>query len=226
MPMLHLLPLGTIIKGKTRPGWEQFRLMVTGYYPREKDGPRCNDYTVTPWPLGYLNFKDGSRELFLSCNESAIVEIEFLGAVDDASKRETDRLYGEALGLDGLTCPLAQGAEPMAHAYGELPCTIGDAPFAPDEILPLGSVVSTERNGKQKAMIFQHSGTYRNEHYDYGICAWPEGADPGSEDITLIKRSEITAVHFRGYENAVSQQLAKQLERKRRGSLFTRIFGI
>ncbi len=213
MPILKMLPLGTIIKGKNKPGWERLRLMVTGYYPMEKDGPRCNDYTVTPWPLGYLNFKDGSRERFLSCNESAIVEIEFLGAVDDASKRETGKLYGEALEFDCLTCPLASGGKSIASTYGDLPCTIGDVPFAPDEILPLGSVVSTRRNGSQKVMIFQHSGTYRNEYYDYGICAWPEGADPGSDNVALIKHDEITAVHFRGYENAVSQQLTKQLEK-------------
>ena len=226
MPNLHLLPLGTIIKGDNKPGWEDLRFMVTGYYPVEKNGGnRCNDYTVTPWPLGYLNFENGTQEMFLSCNEDAILAIEFLGAVDDSSKELTDRYYRDAFNCGGPKCPLAQGVEPMMHSYGNLPVTIGNLSFGKDEILPLGTVISTAKNGSQKGMIYQHGGTYRGKHYDYGVCAWPEGADPGSDIVQLINHDEITAVHFRGYENALSQEVTKRLEKKRRGSLFTRLFG-
>ena len=226
MPVMHLLPLGTVIDGKSSsPGWEQLRFMVTGYYPVTKTDGECLDYTVTPWPLGYVNIDDGTQKMFYSCNEDAIGSVDFLGAVDGYAKEKTDSFYGEALGRKDLTSPLARGAEPMMHAYGDLPCTVGSIPFTKDEVLPLGTVISTERNGNRKGMIYQHSGTYQGEHYDYGVCDWPEGADPGSKTVILIKHSEITAVHFRGYENALSQELTKRLAKKRRGSLFSRIIG-
>lgn len=226
MPMLHLLPVGTVIKCKDpSPGWENLRFMVTSYFPVEKNGDRSNDYTITPWPLGYVNLEGGGREIFFSCDEDGIEEVEFLGAVDDAVKEKTDSFYAKALKLSNLTCSLVQGAEPMMHSYGDLPVTIGNIPFDKDKLLPLGTVISTAKNGSQKGMIYQHGGTYRGKHYDYGVCAWPEGADPGSDIVQLINHDEITAVHFRGYENALSQEVAKRLEKKRRGSLFTRLFG-
>ena len=225
MPELNLLPLGSVVRLKGMlPGWEKLRFMITSYYPLEIGGPRSNDYTITPWPLGFLNFDDGTQEAFLSCNEDGIETVEFLGAVDELSREKTDRYYREALSSDEVSCPLAKGVEPMMHAYGDLPCTIGDIPFFEDDILPLGTVISTKANGSRKAMIYQHSGSANGERYGYGICAWPEGADPGDENIVLIKHDEITAVHFRGYENALSQEVAKILEKKRRGSLLSRIF--
>lgn len=227
MPMQRLLPLGTVVECKgAKPGWENLRYMITGYYPVERGGgDSCNDYIITPWPLGYLNYEDGTQEMFYGCDEEGIERIEYLGAVDSFSKEKTDSIYEEALSLEGQKCPLAQGAEPMMLSYGDLPSTIGNLPFGKDEVLPLGTVVSTQKNGSQKVMIFQHSGTVKGERYDYGICAWPEGADPGNPNITLINHDEITAVHFRGYENALSQELAKRLAKKRRGSLFSRIIG-
>ena len=61
MPVMNLLPLGTVIDGKaSSPGWEQLRFMVTGYFPVVKDTGVYFDYTVTPWPLGYVNIDDGT----------------------------------------------------------------------------------------------------------------------------------------------------------------------
>ena len=226
MPKLHLLPLGSVVRLKgMRPGWEKLRFMVTSYYPVEIGGPRCNDYTITPWPLGFLNLKDGTQEMFLSCNEDGIEAIEFLGAVDDCSREKTDCYYREALERDDAKCPLAQGAEPIMSSYGDLPVTVTDIPFEDDEILPLGTVVSFSGSGDRKAMIYQHAGTVNGEHFDYGVCAWPEGEDPARDEVNIVNHDEITAVHFRGYENALSQEVAKCLERKRRGSLFSRIIG-
>ena len=226
MPMLHLLPLGTVIEAKDpAPGWEDLRYMVTSYYPVAVEGGECFDYTITPWPLGFMNIKGGSQEMFYSCNEDAIKAIEFLGGIDDFSCEKTNQFYEKALKRSDLTSPLAQGTEPMMHSYGDLPVTIGDISFGKDEILPLGTVISMAKNGSQKVMIYQHGGTYRGKHYDYGVCAWPEGADAGSDIIQLINHDGITAVHFRGYENALSQEVTKRLEKKRRGSLFTRLFG-
>ena len=163
--------------------------------------------------------------MFYSCNEEAIGAVDFLGAVDECAKENVDWVYAEARSREDVNTSLAQGAEPMMHAYGDLPCTVGDMPFSKDEILPLGTIVSTARNGARKGMIYQHGGTVFGEHYDYGVCAWPEGADPGDKYIVLINHSEITAVHFRGYENALSQELERRLKKKRRGSLLSRIIG-
>ncbi len=121
--------------------------------------------------------------------------------------------------------PLASGGESIVGSYGDLPCTIRDIPFAEDELLPLGTVISTARNESQKGMIYQNQTMHNGVRYDYGGCSWPEGADPGRGEVQLIKHDQITAVHFRGYENALSRELAKSLEKKRRGSLFTRLFG-
>ncbi len=226
MPKLHLLPLGSVIRMKgMQPGWESLRFMVTGYFPVEIGGPRSNDYTITPWPLGFLNLKDGTQESFLSCDEDGIEAIEFLGAVDCLSKEKTDRYYQEALDHDEVKCFLGLGAESVMVSYGDLPVTITDLPFRDDEVLPLGTVISFRGCAGRKAMIYQHSGTADGDRYDYCICTWPEGEDPGRDEVNVIKHSEITAVHFRGYENALSQELAKRLEKKRRGSLFSRIFG-
>ena len=226
MPVMSLLPLGTVIDGKSSsPGWEQLRFMVTGYFPVVKDTGVHFDYTVTPWPLGFVNIDDGTQKMFYSCNEEAIGSVDFLGAVDECAKENVDWVYGEARSREDVNTPLAQGAEPMMHSYGDLPCTVGDMPFSGDDILPLGTVISTARNGAQKGMIYQHGGTYHGEHYDYGVCAWPEGADPGLKEVQLIKHDEITAVHFRGYENALSQELERRLRKKRRGSLLSRIIG-
>ena len=226
MPTMSLLPLGTVIDGKaSSPGWEQLRFMVTGYFPVVKDTGVHFDYTVTPWPLGYVNIDDGTQKMFYGCNEEAIGSIDFLGAVDECAKENVDWVYAEARRREDVKTPLAQGAEPMMHSYGDLPCTIGDMPFSGDDVLPLGTVVSTARNGARKGMIYQHGGTYHGEHYDYGVCAWPEGADPGLKEVQLIKHDEITAVHFRGYENKLSLELAKRLGKKRHGSLFSRLLG-
>ena len=226
MSALNLLPLGTIVKGKNpASGWEMLRWMVTGYYPVAMEDGECFDYAMTPWPLGYINIEGGEKKTFYSCNEEAIELVEFFGAVDSFSETVTNQFYEATLKKDEFTSPLAQGVEPMMHSYGNLPVTIGNLSFGKDEILPLGTVISTAKNGSQKGMIYQHGGTYRGKHYDYGVCAWPEGADPGSDIVQLINHDEITAVHFRGYENALSQEVTKRLEKKRRGSLFTRLFG-
>lgn len=217
MPRLKLLPLGTVIRLKgMQPGWERLLFMITGYYLKEINGPRCNDYTITPWPLGFLNLKDGTQEPFLSCNEDAIESIEFLGAVDGCSKEKTDYYHQEALRLDVMKCPLAQGATPIMESYDDLPVTISNLPFGETEALPLGTVISFRGSHGRKAMIYQHSGTVDGKPYDYVICAWPEGEDPGRDEVNVIKHDQITAVHFRGYENALSRDLARRLQRKRR----------
>lgn len=224
MPELSLLPLGSVVELKgAKPGWEDLRYMITGYFCVEKGGPRSSDYVITPWPLGYLNYEDGKQEIFYSCDEDGIVNVDFLGAVDESLKSESDFVYREAMKAEDLNCHLAQGAEPLTRAYGDLPATVGNLPFDADEVFPLGTVVSTKRNGDQKVMIYQNQRKYRGERYDYGICAWPQGADPGSPDVILIKQEEITAVHFRGYENELSRELA-EIHRRKRRSLFSRLF--
>lgn len=225
MPVLHLLPLGTIVDGEDpAPGWENLRFMITGYYPRVVGSDRYLDYVVTPWPLGYINIDDGSRKMFYSCNEDAIKTVDFIGAVDESLKEKTDWYYEDSLHREEFNSPLATGAKPMALSYGDLPTTIGNVPFRETEALPLGSVVSVKDSDK-KLMIYQHSGSCEGKRYDYGVCSWPEGENPGSLYTSVIKHSDITAVHFRGYENALSQELARRLEKKRKGSLFSRILG-
>ncbi len=64
MPKLRLLPIGTVFKPKgLEPGWERMRLMITGYFPIESDHSSCEDYLVTPWPLGYVNYENGTQEI-------------------------------------------------------------------------------------------------------------------------------------------------------------------
>ena len=225
MPKLRLLPLGTVIKGKDpAPGWEKLRFMVVGYFPIARETRECFDYVMAPWPLGYVNYEDGTRKRFYSCNEDAIGAIEFLGAVDEELKKMTDWFYQDAIDRTDSNSPIASGVASMVESLGDLKASTGNFPPNSD-LLPLGSVVSTVSDGDRKMMIYQHSGIVDGEYFDYGICNWPEGVDPGSGKIGLIKQEEITAVHFHGYENALSQELAKRLEKKRRGSLFSRIIG-
>ncbi len=229
MPTARMLPLGTVVKPKrANPGWEKLRFIVTGYFSCSEDGKTDWDYTMTPWPLGALRIEGGDDQVFCSCNEDAIGEVESLGAVSEEGCSWMGETLDEMIARDDACSPLAQGKESMALAYGDLPCTMGSRPLGPDELLPLGSVVSECLDPGQKAMIIQHSGynTRTGKPHDYCVCAWPQGADPGDEHLYTLSNSHITAVHFRGYENALSQELERRLKKKRRGSLFSRIFGI
>lgn len=103
MPVMNLLPLGTVIDGKSSsPGWEKLRFMVTGYFPVVKATGVYLDYTVTPWPLGYVNIDDGTQKMFYSCNEDVIGSIDFVGAVDECAKERTDWLYSEAIAREDV----------------------------------------------------------------------------------------------------------------------------
>lgn len=228
MPIARMLPLGTVFKPKeSNPGWEKLRYIVTGYFSISKDGKTDYDYTITPWPLGAIRIEGGGEEIFWSCCEDVIGEIESLGAVSEENCSWISKTLDEMIGRSDACSPLAEGKESMSLFYGDLPCTISTRELQPGEMLPLGSVVSECLHPEQKAMIIQHSGrnTSTGKKHDYCVCPWPQGADPGDEHLYTLRNDQITAVHFRGYENALSQELAKRLEKKRRGSLFSRIFG-
>ncbi len=228
MPTARMLPLGTVIKPKKpMPGWEKLRFIVTGYFSVSKDGGADRDYTVTPWPLGAIRIEGSDDECFLGCNEDAIGEIESLGVVSEEGCSWMSETLDEMIGREDVSSPLAQGKESMTLSYGDLPCTMGSRPLGSDELLPLGSVVSQRSLPGQKAMVIQHMGrnTRTGKTHDYCVCAWPQGADPGDERFYTLSNDQITAVHFRGYENALSQELERRLKRKRRGSLFSRIIG-
>lgn len=226
MPNLRLLPLGTVVKPKdVNPAMPSLRYMITGYFPCAQDGSEDFDYNVTPWPLGYLNMNRGDQLMDLVCNEEAIGSIEFVGLVNDELIEKTNAFYDEAVGRADLHSPLAMGRKPMIDSLHFSGSKEEDAPYCQEDRLPLGTVVSIKGNGGRRVMIWQHAKKVDDGVYDYGICAWPDGVDPGRETIYLIKKEDITAVHFRGYENALSQELAKRLEKKRRGSLFSRIIG-
>ncbi len=228
MPTVRMLPLGTVIKPKDpMPGWENIMFIVTGYFAISKDGKTDYDYTITPWPLGSIRIKGGGEEIFWSCSEDAIGRIESLGAVSEESCSWISKTLDEMIGRADASSPLAQGRESMAVSYGDLPCTMSIRELRPDEMLPLGSVVSECLHPEQKAMIIQHSGrnTSTGKRHDYCVCSWPQGADPGDEYMYTLSNDQITAVHFRGYENALSQELERRLKKKRRGSLFSRIIG-
>lgn len=228
MPTARMLPLGTVIKPKKpKPGWEKLRFFVTGYFSGSQDGKLVKDYIMTPWPLGAIRIEGGGEEIFLSCSEDAIGEVESLGAVSEEGCLWMGKTLDEMIGRSDVLSPLAQGKDSMALSYGDLPCTLTKGEPRPGGLLPLGSIVSECLDPGQKVMIIQHSGrdTGTGERHDYCICPWPQGADPGDEHLYTLNHDEITAVHFRGYENALSQEVAKRLEKKRRGSLFSRIIG-
>lgn len=94
-------------------------------------------------------------------------------------------------------------------------------------LLPLGTIVSVSSENDSTMMIYRQ--VIRNmrtkEIKDYAVVFWPQGDNPADQRICAINDDDITAVHFRGYENALSQELAEHLEKKRRGSLFSRIIG-
>lgn len=228
MPIARMLPLGTVIKPKAaKPGWEKLRFIVTGYFSCSLDGETDYDYTMTPWPLGALRIDGGDEQRFCGCNEEAIGEIEFLGGVSEEGCAGIAAKISEVIERDDIRSPIASGEGSVALSYGDLPCTLAEGDPRPDELLPLGSIVSERLDPGQKVMIIQHSGrnVRTGERHDYSICPWPQGANAGDENLYTLNHDEITAVHFRGYENALSQELAKRLEKKRRGSLFSRLFG-
>lgn len=201
--------------------------MLTAWYAKSPDGSKRYDYTVTPWPLGFVNLGKEGKERFFSCNEDSIGLIESLGGVNEELLARMDWAYSEALLRADLDSPLAMGERSIALGYDNPPIVAEDGiPFDPSESLPLGTIVSTIHD-KGKFMIYGHSGKAGNLKYDYLVTSWPEGANPDRERkmANVILREDITAVHFRGYENALSQELAKRLEKKRCGSLFSRIIG-
>ncbi len=220
MPIARMLPLGTVIKPKeSNPGWEKLRYIVTGYFAIFGDGKTDYDYTVTPWPLGAIRIEGGGEEWFYSCSEDAIGEVEFLGAVSEENCSWISETLDEMIGRSDVCSPLAEGKESMALSYGDLPCTMFSKKPDPNELLPLGTVVSvtTSPDPNQKAMIIQHLGrnTRTGKGYDCCICSWPQGADPGDEYVYTLRNDQITAVHFRGYENDLSRELSRRLQRKR-----------
>ena len=228
MLRMKMLPLGTVIKPKwPKPGWEDMRYIITGYFPYVAESDTDYDYTITPWPLGAIKLNDGGQEFFYSCNEDAIGEIESMGAISEEIVVWCNHMIEEALTRDDMDSPLASGESSMAIELGELTSSLSEEGVAFEGILPLGSVVSELQHPNRKTMIFQHAGMDKatGKDYDYCVCAWPQGVNPGDEKFYVIKHSDITAVHFRGYENALSQELAKRLEKKRKGSLFSRIIG-
>lgn len=228
MPTARMLPLGTVVKPKEpKPGWEKLRFIVTGYFSISTDGKTDYDYTVTPWPLGAVRIEDSEDLCFVGFSEEAIGEVESLGAVSEESCAWMGETLDEMIARGDACSPLARGKGSIALSYGDLPCTMGSRPLGSDELLPLGSVVSQRSLPGQKAMVIQHLGqnSRTGKTHDYCVCAWPQGADPGDERFYTLSNDQITAVHFRGYENALSQELERRLKKKRRGSLFSRIFG-
>ena len=137
MPELHLLPLGTVIKGKNpAPGWEKLRFMIVSYFSIARESRECFDYVTVPWPLGYINIEDGTQKTFYSCNEDAIERIEFLGAVDEELKKMTDWFYQDAIDRTDSDSPIASGVASMVESLGDLKTSTGNFPPNSD-LLPL-----------------------------------------------------------------------------------------
>lgn len=225
MANLHLLPLGTVVKPKdVNPEVPEMRYMIVGYFPMAADKSVCFDYSVVPWPLGYVNLRGGIRKINFSCNEDAIGSVDYLGGVNEELAEKLEVFYEEAIGRDDLSSPLARGSKPMATEFSFGLSNFCSCEPTEGDILPLGTIVSVEGDSK-KVMIYQHLQEIKGSRHDYGICAWPDGADPGLNGMYVADSSQITAVHFRGYENALSQERLKELKGRSRGSLFSRIIG-
>lgn len=223
-----LLPLGTVFKPKDlQPGWGQFRLMITGYFPISKDtGECCYDYVVAPWPLGYVNVKGRGQVSFLQYSDASIEEVEYLGCISQAW-RETVEKYVETANEMKLVPPVFESESPWALRLDTETETFSRKGGEMGTLLPLGSVVSVAAEGGRTMMLCRHklriSAT--NEVKDYAAVFWPQGDNPADEGVYLVNNEEISAVHFRGYENAFSQKLARQLFKSSKRSLFSRIAG-
>ena len=228
MLIAKMLPLGTVFApNNLNPGWEDMKLIITGYFSYASGSGTDYDYVVTPWPLGAINLRNGKQLRFCGCNEDIVDKVEFLGAISEESCEWLSNEVQRAIEKSDMLSPIAQGKESIAVSLGPFSDTIQENGYLDGSLLPLGSVISSSSYPGRKVMIIQHSGQDESTgmRHDYCVCPWPEGANPGDKYLYTLNHGEITAVHFRGYENAVSQQLKKQLEKKRRGSLFSRIIG-
>lgn len=228
MPIPDMLPLGTIVIPKeSKSGWEDLRYMVTGYFPRLVTDNTDYDYVMTPWPLGVINVKGAGQQRYFCCNEDAIAGVESVGMISPESCDWLAERLSTIRTDEKRKSPLACGGESMSLSLDVQSDCSNAEELLPTDILPLGSVISESQHPGRKAMIYQQltQDASSGKEYDYCVCAWPQGVDPGDKKLYVINHDEITAVHFRGYENALSQEVTKRLEKKRRGSLFTRLFG-
>ena len=222
-----LLPLGTVFKPKRlQPGWEKMRFMITGYFPIAKDTGECFDYTVTPWPLGYLNVKNRGQVAFCQCNDESIEEVEFFGCISEESE-EYNRYLLEEAKKRRFTAPILHSDVSYASGLTFADSFCSELDSSDDPFLPLGSIVSVSSEENRRMMVYRQALVIPStgEAKDYAVLFWPQGDDPAVSGACLINRSVISSVHFRGYENALSQELARRLEKKRKGSLFSRILG-
>ncbi len=233
MPALPLLPLGTVFKPKDLdPEWKDFRLMVSTYFTLEKGASKSCDYCVTPWPLGFLRRENADPAVFLFGNESEIDEIEFIGCVSEEACALLGETLSDALKDSEARSPIATGAPSIAPSLGDLPTTFGDLGFDQDEMLPLGSVISTSSCSGKLMVVQQPVGLLSTNgvRVDYACIPWPYGASLASDKTLVCSKEEITAVHFIGYRNALTQEITERLYRRgwggRKTSLLSRIFGI
>lgn len=236
MPVMPLLPLGTLFKPKKlNSKYPDMRLMISSYFSLGNGDSNGLDYFVTPWPMGFYSQQGRAADFFLAGNEDQIEQIEFIGCVSDEAREAAQRNLDDASGDNELTSPLATGTPSIALSMGDLPSTFGNLNFNPEEMLPLGSVVSVSSSSTKLMIVQQTVDMYSSsgKRVDYIGAEWPYGACPSRGSSPAICADDITALHFRGYENAVSQGVMAGFESegwhgKKRSffrSCFTRVIG-
>lgn len=84
--MGQLLPVGTIVKAR----WTEqnaVRMMIVGYYPKDKKTGKVYDYLATFYPMG-MSFSDASQGL----NQDAVLGVESMGFEDEDTRAYLDGL--------------------------------------------------------------------------------------------------------------------------------------
>ena len=96
--MERLLALGSVVKVQMRGGGVQ-RLMIAGYFPKDKKTGRSYDYAAVPYPYGMRDMP-----VIRTFNRLQILETEHQGYLDATAAIFTMPLAWEgARGKAGLT---------------------------------------------------------------------------------------------------------------------------
>lgn len=78
--MERLLPIGTIVQAR----WTDqhaVRMMIVGYYPKNKNTGKIYDYMAVFYPMG-MSFSDAPQGL----NRGAILKVEAMGFEDERTR--------------------------------------------------------------------------------------------------------------------------------------------
>lgn len=84
--MERLLALGSVVKVQMKKDLVQ-RLMIAGYFPKEKKTGRTYDYAAVPYPFGVCPVP-----VIRTFNQPQIVEVEYRGYMDEQAEVFTRQL--------------------------------------------------------------------------------------------------------------------------------------